>query len=364
MNQCKLTTARVAALKPRRRDYVVRDLEVPGFGVRVYPNGRKLFFAQTQNRVQNRGRRRQKSFGHFPALSLIEARRMARAFVAPINAPEPTPLPKLFEDVGETLLHRYARNWKPSTHASSRRYYDQFILPFFSETPIAEIDERMVRRWFASLGNRPGQANRALPVLSVLMAQAEAYGYRPPNSNPCKGIPRYKMAPKERFLSADELARLGAALRAYPEPSAAAYIHLLVLTGCRKGELAGLRWTDYRHGRLYLTDSKTGAKTVYLSAPARGVLDGLPRTGARVFDIQVNPHWKSIRAEAGLDGVRLHDLRHTYASHALAVGEHILTIGKLLGHRDPETTFKYAHLADAHVQKTACSVSAAIAKGM
>jgi len=360
MKPCKLTHTRVEALKPRRRDYVVRDLEVSGFGVRVYPNGRKLFFAQ----VQNRGRRRQKSFGHFPALLLDEARNMARAFTTPVSEPEPTPMSTLFEDVGETLLERYARNWKPSTHASSRRYYDQFILPFFSGTPIAEIDNRMVRRWFASLGNRPGQANRALPVLSVLMAQAENYGYRPPNSNPCKGIARYKMSPKERFLSAAELARLGQVLRAYPEPSAAAFIHLLVLTGCRKGELAELTWTDYRHGRLYLTDSKTGAKTVYLSAPARAVLGGLRRTGARVFDIQINPHWQSIRATAGLDGVRLHDLRHTYASHALAVGEHILTIGKLLGHRDPETTFKYAHLADEHIQQTARSVSAAIAKGM
>jgi len=106
MKQCKLTQIRVEALKPRRRDYVIRDLEVSGFGVCVYPNGRKLFFAQ----AQNRGRRRQKSFGHFPALSLDEARHMARDFIAPMC--EPVPASVRFEEVGETLLERYARNWK------------------------------------------------------------------------------------------------------------------------------------------------------------------------------------------------------------------------------------------------------------
>ena len=146
-------------------------------------------------------------------------------------------------------------------------------------------------------------------------------------------------------------------------PQAAAIIRLLLLTGCRKSEIVTLKWHDYREGKLFLPDSKSGPRTVWLSSAAREVLDGLPRSAVWVFpsrragsclaSMTVSRVWYRVRAEADLHDVRLHDCRHTYASMALAQGETVLTIGRLLGHRDPATTLKYTHLSDAMAREAA-----------
>ena len=148
-------------------------------------------------------------------------------------------------------------------------------------------------------------------------------------------------------------------------------IRLLLLTGCRKSEILTLRWSDYREGNLFLRDSKTGPRTVWLSRPAREVLDGLGRTGHWVFPPPrgngprsarwLQEFWNTVRTETGLHGVRLHDLRHSYASIALRQGETILTIAKLLGHRNPETTLRYTHSADKTVMDAAETVGATLA---
>ena len=137
-------------------------------------------------------------------------------------------------------------------------------------------------------------------------------------------------------------------------------IRLLLLTGCRKGEIVTLKWRFYREGKLFLPDSKTGPRTVWLSSAARAILDRLPRKSAWVFPstrtdrsmttVTVDQLWYRVRAEADLHEVRIHDLRHSYASIAMTQGETVLTIGRLLGHRDPETTLKYTHLSDATVR--------------
>ncbi|MCY4232092.1 MAG: site-specific integrase, partial [Alphaproteobacteria bacterium] len=154
----------------------------------------------------------------------------------------------------------------------------------------------------------------------------------------------------------------------YPQQSA--IIRLLLLTGCRKGEILTLQWSNYREGNLFLRDSKTGPRTVWLSEPARAVLDGLERKGRWIFPASkgdkpltagwLNSFWTKVRAEAGLEDVHLHDLRHTTASLALRRGETVLAIGRLLGHRRPETTLKYIHLADAMVHEAAETVGAVL----
>ena len=128
-------------------------------------------------------------------------------------------------------------------------------------------------------------ADRSAPVLSVILGQAEIYGYRPEDSNPCRGIRRYRRRGRERFLGPEELRRFGAALDCYAtrRPLAAAAVRLILLTGCRKSEILNLEWVFYREGKLFLPDSKTGLRTIWLSAPARAVLDALPRTGRQVF---------------------------------------------------------------------------------
>ena len=197
-------------------------------------------------------------------------------------------------------------------------------------------------------------------------------GLRPEGSNPCLGIRRYRRKGRARFLSDEEIRRLSARLSAHANgrPQQVAVIRLLLLTGCRKSEILTLRWSDYREGHLFLRDSKTGPRTVWLSQPARNVLDGLDRTGQWVFPAArgkgprnkgwLEGFWDTVRAEAGLRGVRLHDLRHTHASIALRQGETVLTIARLLGHRNPETTLKYTHLADKTVMDAAETVGAAL----
>ena len=211
----------------------------------------------------------------------------------------------------------------------------------------------------------PGNANRALPVLSVMMRQAELWDFRPQGSNPCRNMRRYKTAPRERFLSVDELKRLGFVLDHAEDKQAAAAVRLLLFTGARSSEITGLRWDWIRGTRAVLPDSKTGPKTIQLPPPARAVLSGLPRNGRFVFPnrsghgpmTDLGLRWHKLRDLAGLDDVRIHDCRHTFASHAVMSGLDLYTVGRLLGHADVASTERYAHLADEHVRAAAGRIS-------
>ena len=371
MVRTTLTAARVEALKPRKTTRDIRDAKLRGFGVRVSPSGRKQFFVQ----CQHRGERVWKIVGDAVTMSLDEARVSAVETLAAIRRGEEAPHrpdETLFEAVAETVFERHARLWKAGTLKVNRSYLRCQILPHFSGRQIAEIDRQEVRRWFASLRATPVAADRSMPVLSVIMKEAEAMGLRPEGSNPCRGIRRYRRKGRERFLCDEEIRRLSARLAAHEArwPGQAVIIRLLLLTGCRKSEILTLQWSDYRDGHLHLRDSKTGPRTVWLSGPARAVLDGIARNGRWVFPAargdgprsgrRLDYFWKQVRAEAALEDVHLHDLRHTVASLALRQGETVLAIGRLLGHRRPETTLKYIHLADAMVREAAETVGAAL----
>ena len=367
-----LTDARVKALKPRKTVREVRDGKLRGFGVRVSPSGRKRFFIH----CQHRGERIWKIVGAAGTMSVAEARSVASEMLAAIRRGEeapPSPEEVLFEAVAETAFRRHERVWKPGTLAVNRCYLRNQILPHFAGRPIAAIERQEVRNWFARLRATPVAADRSMPVLSVIMKEAEAMGLRPEGSNPCRGIRRYRRKSRERFLSDDEIRRLSERLTAHEArwPEQAALIRLLLLTGCRKSEILTLQWSDYRDGHLFLRDSKTGPRTVWLSRPARVVLDGLERRGRWMFLASrgdrprsiawLERFWFMARAEAGLEDVHLHDLRHTMASLALRRGETVLAIGRLLGHRKPETTLKYTHVADAMLHEAAERVGAALA---
>ncbi|MDE0047612.1 MAG: site-specific integrase [bacterium] len=361
----RLTQSRVDALKPRGSVYDVRDTEIKGFGVRVLTSGRKRYFLHSQTD----GRRVWQTIGDGEVFTFDEARKEARRILTSGHEGDEPPrdiVPDpLFETVADEVLDRYRRNWKPSTLKVNRYYLKNQILPWFGGRPIRSITHLDVQRWFASLHVKPVAADRSAPVLSVIMRQAEVYGYRPEGSNPCTGIKRYRRQGRERFLTHDEMRRLSRALDRHGEhhPLHASIVRLLLHTGCRRSEILMLRWSEYREGRLYLSDSKTGPRTVWLSSAARLILDNLPRIGPWAFPRECGSHhlsrtslnrfWQSIRIEAGIKDVCLHDLRHSYASVALAHGETILTIGRLLGHNDPATTLKYTHLADATVHEAA-----------
>ena len=365
MPKCRLTQRRVDSLKPDKKTRNVRDSVLRGFGVRILPSGRKRYFLH----VQIDGERVWHAIGDAATMTLECARERATSLLASRSrSDEASPAATasvLFEDVADEVIRRYKRHWKPRTLTVNLSYLRNQILPWFKGRAIGEITRHDVQRWFASLHATPVSADRSAPVLSVIFRQAEVYGYRPEGSNPCTGIKRYRRRGRERFLNHAEIRRLNRVLDDQRERRRVlvAVVRLLVLTGCRKSEVLTLQWSDYREGKLYLRDSKTGPRTVWLSSPARRLLDALPRRGPWVFP---SPHgdrhvsknmlqrfWHHVRSEADISDVRCHDLRHSYASIALAHGETIPTIGRLLGHNNPATTLKYTHLADASVHEAA-----------
>ena len=373
MSNTRLTQRQIDALKPRKKTFDVRDTELKGFGVRVRSSRIKRYFVQSQHE----GTRTWRIIGNAAEMTLEEARCHARPALASLHNGEEiiavTNEETRFEVVAEKLFEACERHWKVSTRKVNRNYLKNQILPWFRNMQIAGITERDVKQWHASLHATPFCADRSAPVLSVILRQAEVYGYRPESSNPCVGIRRYRRRGRERFLSPEEMQRLGAVLsRHEPDhPLEAATIRLLLLTGCRRNEIFSLKWSDYREGHLYLRDSKTGPRTVWLSSPARGILDGLPRRRTWIFPARrkrshfvpskLDPFWWKVRGEAGLSDVRLHDLRHSYASVAILNGATVPTIARLLGHNDTATTLKYTHLNHTAVRAAVETVAPILA---
>ena len=259
MATLRLSQRRVDTLKPRRSTYDIRDRDLKGFGVRVLPSGAKRYFIHSQHN----GCRVWKIVGQSGSTGVDEARERARVMLASIrngNEEGAAVLPDTpFETVADEVFRRYARNWKPSTLSVNRGYYRNQILPWFQGRPIADITAQDVKQWFASLHKSPVAADRSAPILSVIMRQAEVYGYRPEGTNPCKGIKRYRRQGRERFLSTAEIRRLGEVLAHYEadHPQAVAIIRLLLLT------------TMYRRGltTVRMRGAISGVRGPLLAAP-------------------------------------------------------------------------------------------------
>ena len=259
---------------------------------------------------------------------------------------------------------------------TSRSAIRRHILPVLGKTPIEAVERAQVVELHQGLCEAPAAANRAVRVLSTMYRLAGEWGMAPEGTNPCRAIARYPARRRERFLTDAEFTRLGRALDeteagGSASAPAVAALRLLALTGCRKSEILSLRWEDVslEEAELRLADSKTGARVVPLPPPAVELLGKLPRLSGNPWVIpgkkpgthlrDVDNAWRIVRARAGLGGVRLHDLRHSYASRAL--GEGLPMIAKLLGHAHVETTARYAHLARDSVRESAERVALSIA---
>ena len=371
MPNIALSEVRVKALRPRKVAYDIRDRKLRAFGVRVMPSGARRFFIHTQHR----GQRIWKTVGDASAMNVNEARKRAASLLAAIRCDTDAPASPdatRFESVAETVFQRYARVWKPQTLYVNRNYLHRQILPWFASMQVADITRADVRRWFASRRATPVGADRSMPILSVILKEAERMGYRPEGPNPCRGIRRYRRKGRERFLCDAEIGRLAACLSAHEgeRPPQVAAVRLLLLTACRKSEVLTLRWSDYREGHLFLRDGKTGPRMVWLSRAARNVLDHIDRTGAWIFPaprangpagpMWLRYFWQRVRIEAEMSDVRLHDLRHAHATFALRQGESVLAIARLLGHASAQTTLKYTHLADSMVREAVETVGAVL----
>ena len=269
MATAQLTESRVKALRPGKTVRDIRDTGLKGFGTRIYPTGRKHYFIHTQHE----GRRIFKIIGNAADTRLDDARERARSMLAATRTGKTVTTDEtLFETVAEEVFLRYGRNWKPGTLLINRNYFRNQILPWFRGRQITDIAPADVQEWFASLHATPVADDRSAPVLSVIMTCAEAYGYR------SEGSKRYRRKGRERFLSEQEVRRLGRVLKQHEEvfPLHVAIIRLLLLTGCRGQEIVTLRWVEYRERHLHLSDSKTGPRMVWLWSPARRILDRIP----------------------------------------------------------------------------------------
>jgi integrase len=340
-------------------EYWVWDSELPGFGVRVWPSGRKVYVAQ----YRAEGRTRRVGLGTHGAVTPEQARKEAVQVLAqvakgadPAQTRDQGRLAPTVRELAERYLAQHASTKKkPKTAFQDTRLLERFILPAFGKQKVKNVNRVDVTKLHHALRDTPYQANRVMALLSKMFNLAERWGLRPDATNPCRHVEKYKEAKRERFLSPEELARLGSALAELEQeglelPSTITAVRLLILTGCRREEVLGLKWehVDLATASLRLPDSKTGAKTVYLNQPALEVLAQAPRLEGNPFvcpGLKPGEHlvglpkaWGRIQKRADVEGVRLHDLRHSFASVGAAAGLGLPIIGALLGHTQAATT--------------------------
>ena len=359
-----------------------------GFGLKVTPAGHKVYLVQY--RLGGRkGRTRRVTIGRHgeitPTFARTEAKRLLGEIAAgrdPAAERDKAKASKSVDVVFEQFMAEHVKpKLKPSTADGYQRVAKLYVLPSLGRRPIGEVTRQDIARLHHEMRAKPYQANSTLAMLSKFFVWAEKHGLRPDGSNPCRHVDKYRESRRERFLSQAELARLGDALREAEQhkacsPWIVAAIRLLTFTGARRNEILTLRWehVSEEHECLMLPDSKTGRKAIHLNAPALALLQTIPRIEGNPYVIcgekpgrhlvNLEKPWRRIRAAAKLDDVRLHDLRHSFASVAASGGQSLVVIGKMLGHSQPATTARYAHLADDPVKAASDAVGKHIAAAM
>lgn len=394
----RITQRVVDGAGPSGRRYSLSDTELRGFRLLVHPNGRKSFHFRYRVGGGRGATTREPKIGDAASMKCERARSIAREWAAEVaQGGDPGGARKAYREAPtmahlfERYLEEHARpNKKASSLAEDERLIRDYLLPAFAKQKVAELKRADIASFHRSLAHKPYRANRSLALLSKALNLAELWDMRQGGSNPCRHIQKYAEKARKRYLSPAELARLGETLRAAERDGflqtntartpistwAVAAVRLLIFTGARKSEILGMRWEwiDGAAGRAHLPDSKTGEKTIVLPPPALAVLAALPRAADNPHVIQgakrgahlvnLKDPWLAIREAAELEGVRVHDLRHSFASVGAAGGASLHIIGGLLGHAQTATTHRYAHLSDDPLQATAADISEKIAAAM
>lgn len=389
MPKLKLTERNVAAIGHSDEEVIYWDATLSGFGLRVQPapSDRKAFILRYRN---DRKQQRFMTLGTSDLINAGKARKKAIGILSRVvDGEDPA---KERRDASETptleqFLDRYlveyaALNKKKSSIATDKINIRCQIYPNIRRTKrVTDIHRQDVDKMKAALKDKPGAFNRARAVLSKAMELAEEWEIRPQNSNPCRYVKQYRLENRERYLSAEEFAALGQALAesertAIENPYAIAAIRLLIFLGARRGEILNLKWEDIdiERGLIMLPDSKTGKKPLFLNPPALEILDGLKRVKGNPYVIpgrkkgqplaDLKRPWNRIRRAAGLEGVRLHDLRHSFASVGAMGGVPLQIVGQLLGHSNMATTERYSHLANDPVKAANDAIGQQIAAAM
>ncbi len=375
-----------AARPPDKGKTITWDNGIPGFGLAVYASGRRSYVLK----YSIHGRQRWLTLGTHGAMTPERARKRAekaRGLIADNIDPaaerqREREQQTTVADLADATMTEVRAKKKSGT---VRAYKNQLahVRSGFGKLLPRAVSRDAVRRWHRKMSDTPSMANRALDRLTALMKEAETLGLIPRGSNPCRGVARYAEQPRTRFLSGEELARLGETIRGLEgarggiSADAATALRLLLFTGCRVGEILNLRWADVdlERGVANLADAKAGARPVLLPAPAVDLLlarrrenpDGEFVIPGQKFGAPMNnisPAWRRVREAADIEDVRLHDLRHTVGAWGASSGAPLLVIGKILGHRNAATTAIYAHLADDPVRAASEKIGAEIAAAM
>ncbi len=357
----RITRTAVEALKPGE---TIWDDRVRGFAARRQKGEAVTYIVK----ARLKGRQKLLTIGRHgspwtPETARKEARRLLVLLeqgIDPLEEKRRERAKKSLAQLAQRFDEEHITKLKPRTQEEYRRLFRLHIIPRLGKKPLADIGHDDIAALHRKIKDRPRAANFCLSVLSKFMNWAETKGLRPQFSNPVRGIRRYPENHRERFLSTEELERLGEALdeelHEHGDIYGVAAIRLLILTGARLSEILTLRWeyVDLKRGLLLLPDSKTGKKAIVLNTAARKVLEELPRLhgnphvicghreGSHLVNLQ--KPWRRIRKRAGIEDVRIHDLRHTFASLAARSSGSLPRIGALLGHSQIQTTQRYAHL--------------------
>lgn len=406
----RITKALVDSLRPRAGEYTLWDGKMPGFGVRVRPSGAMSYVVAYRAGSGRGAPTRRYTIGNARKIAPEAARTKAQAILGEVAdggdpasskaAERSTPTVSGLAD--KFLSEHVDLKRKPGTAATYRYVIESVVKPRLGATKADKLTRSAVAKLHADLRDTPSWANRALAVVSSMYSFGARSGLVAEGTNPARGISKFSEHRRERFLTVAELERLGAALRQAEtkgipwsvdeskpkskhlakadkrfrliDPYAVAAIRLLIFTGCRLREVLHMRWehVDLERSMLFLPDSKTGKKPVILNAPAMAVLAGLHRQGPLIIpgsDLEkpradLKRPWQAVAKHAGLEGVRIHDLRHTFASYGAGGGLGLPIIGKLLGHAQPSTTARYAHLDNDPLKRAANQIGNEIAAAM
>jgi integrase len=386
----KLIDALVA--EKRDRDLIVFDDTLAGFVLKVTRASRASF--QVRYRLGGRATKlRTMKLGDYGPLTADAARKLAQVALGSVRSgvdPMAEKARRLAEDrsartvtsVSEDFIEVHATvKLKPKSLEECRRAFRLYLLPAIGHLAVRDVTVGDVEKLHHQLRDRPATANRAVAVLSKFFSWSIRAGYRPDRTNPCQGLERFREEKRQRFLNEREIAALGRAIDgclADDEISIwqAALFKCLTLTGLRRDELRTLRWRDidFERSILNLRDTKTGDRAAFLSAPVREILLALPREAGNehVFIgtkrgkplVNVAKPWRRVLDRAGIEPTRLHDLRHSAASVAVAAGASLAQIGGVLGHSNERTTQRYSHLADETTRGIADLIATRVASAM
>jgi integrase len=408
MNKTRLTKRTVEAIEVGEKAIQVMDAELPGFGIRVMPSGVCSYFIRYRNK-ENRPLRY--TIGQHGKITADQARKMAKQLFAEIaagndpagNREVMRKAPKVFE-LFERFMKEHAKvHNAPSTQRLYERLINKFIVPKLGRLTVGGVERRDIQKLHHAMRGTHRQANQVLSLLSKAFNLAEAWGWRTQGTNPCRYVQKFKEAARDRFLSDDEMKRIGAALDELENahrlaPGVADVVRLLALTGCRLGEVQQLRWDDVNFERsvFELATSKTGKRDHIVGATTLAFLAALPRVEGcpwvfpgvqskwlnpntkiknnedclsqsviqHAWNGKIRPAAKLEEQDTGLPSVHLHDLRHTVGTYAGQTGANAFLIRDKLGHKTTAMTNRYVNKDNSPVRVLSDQVESRVAAGL